>query len=192
MRATHWFTLASLIVAVALFARSFLHLQESETLRAEIGFLQQENRQLDELRAGNARLRASRIPDSELERLRNDRAALGRLRTEINRLEESADRQARAAKAYGSKVWRPPLVLRAAISGGGGVEVEGAPADEAALRDLFARLAQQEEKVEIRVNAMSSEIPKEQLMESLNLIARTGKEAGLRVSLRFAAAGVVE
>ena len=60
--------------------------QEALLLRAERDVGHFEMRELQHLRAENARLRESEIPAAELEVLRSDHAALPRLRAELDAL----------------------------------------------------------------------------------------------------------
>ena len=98
MRVLHGVSLAVLALAATAFVRWVLERQDSAGLRAEVELLAHENRRIAELQAVQARLLATRVSDAELEQLRSDRVALAKLRAEINRLEDSADRQARALR----------------------------------------------------------------------------------------------
>jgi hypothetical protein len=184
MRSLHWLSLGLLAVAVAVLARYFLQHQETSALRAEIASLQQENSQLAELRAEHSRLLANRISDTELIRLRNDRAALTRLRAEINKLEEGADRKARVMQQLAARA-SPAAVVKIALSGNGGLRLNGAPADHAALRELFSGFAARAEAVDIRLEVNPGETPMNVLKETTDGILRLGKELGVRTSVRF-------
>lgn len=81
--------LALAVVAGAGFA---LQRQAAAALREEIVLLRDEQRALARVRAENEKLKAAQIPAAEVERLRADRLAVLRLRTEIEAM------QARAAK----------------------------------------------------------------------------------------------
>lgn len=190
MRALHWVSLAVLAFAIALFARYLLQRQESDALRIEIASLEHESRRLDELRAEHERLLATKVSDSELERLRADRAALQRLRTEINQLNESADRKARALQEPAPEK-QPALVLKLAIASDGGLLLDGVPAHDEGVRQLFAQLAQRSERVDIRfqVDANTRIDPME---EKLNGIVRWAREAKLAMSFRVERTGTAQ
>src|SRR5687768_15489021 len=120
MRTLHWLSLAVLALAIALIARYLLARQESGALRTEITLLGHENRQLVDLRKEHDRLLSARVSDAELERLRGDRAALARLRAEINKLEEVAERKARAVREPAVEQL-PALVLNVGLASDGGL-----------------------------------------------------------------------
>ena len=66
--------------------------QMTATLRREAELLQVEKGTLARVEAENARLQTEQIPPLELARLRDDRAALYRLRGEIDALKKHAER----------------------------------------------------------------------------------------------------
>ena len=184
MRAPHWILLALLGFAIAGGAWFLLRRHESTVLRAEIASLQQENRRLVDLRAEHERLLSTKVSDSELERLRNDRAALGRLRAEINQLNESADRKARAVEEPAPDK-QPALVLKLAMANDGGLSLDGVPANDEAIRQLFAQLAQRSERVDIRFQVDANDTRTDLVKEKLNGISRWAKEARLAMSFRL-------
>ena len=184
MRPLHWLSLGMLAVAIAVAARYFLQRQETAALRTEIAILKQENGQLAELRAENSRLVANKISDPELARLRNDRAALTRLRAEIDKLEETADRKARAMQ-------QPPgqtsvgTVLNVAVASNGTLTLNGAAADQAGLREMLTGFAARSEPVDIRVQVVPKDTPMSVIKETMDGIAKVAREVGLRMSLKF-------
>jgi hypothetical protein len=188
MHVRRWISFAILVVAIAAFARYLLARQESTALRSEIALLQQEKDRVGQLRAEHERLRATKISDAELERLRSDRAALGRLRAEITTLNESAERKASRAQEAGSRPL-PPLVLNLAMGSDGGWLLDGIPADQNAMRQLFTDLARRSEQVEIRLRLEPNEKRLDLLKQTIEGIMRMGKEVGLRLTLRFEKAG---
>ncbi len=94
---THrWLSVLLLAAALVAGAALVLQRQSAAQLRDEIALLRDENRQLAQLRAENAKLVAAQPPATELERLRGDRAAVGQLRAEIDRLKVQTEARARA------------------------------------------------------------------------------------------------
>ena len=184
MRALHWLSLALLGFAIASGAWYLLRRHESTALHAEIASLEQENRRLADLRAGHERLLATKVSDSELERLRNDRAALQRLRTEINLLNESADRKARAVQEPAPEK-QPALLLKLEMARDGGLSLDGAPTDDEGLRQLFTQLAQRSEKVDLRLRFDPSSIDLASMKKTIEGIVKMSKEAGLHMSFRI-------
>ena len=188
MRTLHWLSLAVLALAIALIARYLLARQESAALRAEITLLRHENRQIADLRKEHERLLSAGVSYAELERLRGDRAALARLRAEINKLEEVAERKARAVREPAVEQL-PALVLNVGLAIDGGLLLDGTPADQAALRQLLTTFARRSERVDIRVRVGADEIRMNLVKEMMEGIARLGKELGLRMTLRFEKSG---
>ena len=184
MRSLRWLSAAVLAIAIVAAARFLLQRQESAALRSEIALLEHENRQLASLRTERDRLLTQKIPGAELERLRNDRAALARLRAEINKLEESAERKARALQE--PVVERvPALVLNFGLASDGGLLLDGVPADQNAVRQLLTGFAQRSERVEIRLRVDPTENRMELLKTTFESLGRLGKELGLKMTLRF-------
>lgn len=93
-----WLSVLLLALAAVAGAAWLLQRQSGAQLRDEIALLQDENRQLAQLRAENARLVAAQTPPAEVERLRADHAAVGQLRAEIEKLKTQLDERERAVK----------------------------------------------------------------------------------------------
>jgi hypothetical protein len=74
---------------------------EAEALRAEVALLREERSELAQVRAENLRLLAEQPPSAEIERLRADRAAILRLRGEIETLKAAAESRGRSLGAAG-------------------------------------------------------------------------------------------
>lgn len=188
MRAVRWVTLALLALAMAAFGRYFLERHESAALRAEIALLEHENRQVAELRAKHDRLLASKVADAELEQLRNDRAALSRLRAAVDKLEESAEGKLRAMQ---DPVVRPipARILNLGVGRGGDLLLNGAASDYGALRQLLTECARRSERLDVRFHIRADETPMDQVRTTIEWIAQQGKELGLPLSFRFERSG---
>jgi hypothetical protein len=85
-------TTAALVAGVAW----WVQVQEAEALRAEVALLRDERSELARVRAENLRLAAEQPPSEEIERLRADRAAIFRLRGEIETLKAAAEARGRS------------------------------------------------------------------------------------------------
>src|SRR5688572_10597772 len=96
MRSLRWISVGLVVVGVIALVRYLIERQESAALRSEIAILRQDRDHAARLRAEHERLVAGKVSDAELQRLRNDRAALNRLRNEINALETNAEQRAKA------------------------------------------------------------------------------------------------
>lgn len=90
---------AALVAGVAWWAQA----QEEAALRAEVASLRDERNELTRLSAENLRLTAEQPPTTEIERLRADRAAILRLRGEIETLKAAAEARGRGAGTAGRK-----------------------------------------------------------------------------------------
>jgi hypothetical protein len=90
--------LSALLFALAVVAGGawLLQWQSGAQLRDEIALLRDENRQIAQLRAENAKLVAAQPPVAELERLQADRTAVVQLRAEIEKLKAGVDERERA------------------------------------------------------------------------------------------------
>ena len=183
MRSLHWISIALLGFAIASGAWFLLRRHESIALRAEIASLQQQNRRLADLRVEHQRLLAAKISDPELARLRNDHAALQRLRAEIDQLNESADRKARAVEAGPEK--QAPLLLKLEMARDGGLSLDGAPTDDEGLRQLFTRLAERSEKVDLRLRFDPSSVDLASMKKTIEGLVKMSKDARLRMSLQI-------
>lgn len=101
MNPRRWLT--GLLGALAVFAGAawWLQTQEADVLRGEIALLREERGELSKLRDENRRLATQATPADEMARLRADRAAIGRLRAEIETLR--AKTEATASKVEAAK-----------------------------------------------------------------------------------------
>lgn len=82
-------------VAVVAGAAWWAQAQEAAALRAEIALLHEERDELARVSAENLQLKAKQPPADEVERLWADRAAILRLRAEIETLKATAESRAR-------------------------------------------------------------------------------------------------
>jgi hypothetical protein len=85
----------------------------------------------------------------------------------------------------------PALVLKLAIAGDGGLLLDGVPAPDEGVRQLFAQLARRSERVEIRfqVDANTRTDPME---EKVNGIVRWAREARLAMSFHVERTGTAQ
>jgi hypothetical protein len=86
-------------LAVVAGAAWWLQTQEADVLRGEIAMLREERGELEKLQAENRRLVMQGAPAEEVERLRADRAAIGRLRAEIETLRATTEAAAQRVEA---------------------------------------------------------------------------------------------
>lgn len=103
------------VIGVGMFRQ---HLERVQ-LRATIALAEIELQELTALRAQRERLLASKLPESKLRQLRADRAALNRLRTELENLKDTvAAKRAPVAhsSAVSGDVLPPPTVTEGPVS----------------------------------------------------------------------------
>lgn len=98
MRSGAWLLL---IVALVAGVTWWLQAQEAAALRAEVALLHEERSELARVSAENLRLTTEQPPAAEIERLRADRAAILRLRAEIERLKATTEARARGLGTAG-------------------------------------------------------------------------------------------
>lgn len=183
MRALRWAALVLLVLAAVAFGRFFLEGQESTALRTEIALLRQEEKRVAELRAERDRLNATKVSDAELQRLRSDRAALVRLRGEIQQLESNADRFAKSIQEPApAKAAKERLIL--SVSSEGGLALDDAPIDQTSLRQQLASRGGNTQWVEVYLRVAAAKISADRIKATMNAISDLGKEVGVTVSFR--------
>jgi len=143
MAALRWTLL--LVFAGAMTVALLLQRESAANLRDEMGLLRDDQRELVRLRAEHVRLLAAQPPAAELTRLQTDRAALQRLRTELEKMTEHAEaasrRLAQPMDAAAPATAQAALTLSVALAGDGAVSLEGNPVDWAGIKQRLSRLA---------------------------------------------------
>lgn len=99
MNPMRWLTGIFGALAVLAGAAWWLQTQEAEVLRGEIAMLREERGEWMKLQEENRRLAAQATPADEVARLRADRAAIGRLRAEIETLRATTEVSAQRVEA---------------------------------------------------------------------------------------------
>lgn len=178
MRSLRWISVGLVVVGVVAFVRYLIERQESAALRSEIAILQQEQDHAARLRAEHERLVAGKVSDAELQRLRSDRAALNRLRNEINALETNAEQRAKAVQKSQPDAL-PALVLKMRIGTDGSMLLDGVPADLDAIRQLFTAFSARSERVDVRFQYHPTETRMDLLKQTIESVAKIGKDLKL-------------
>lgn len=187
--------LSILLLALAIAAGIALWLQRQAAadLRDDLALLQSDRRELARLREENGRLAAA-LPTAEtIAALRADRAAVGRLRREIETTRDNVLARERALAASSAAATAAPTLLALKLAVGvsldGQLMSNGQSLDPAALRQQLATLPRGS-AFEIRV-----QMPKEEegvsfgkAMQGVHALKEHAKQAaqelGLKMSLR--------
>ena len=188
-------TVGLLALAVAAGAAWWLQGQTTEALRLELGLLHEEQGELKRLQAEKQRLVAAQVPAEELARLRNDHAAVARMRGEIDKLRTEmqarevalarapAARQA-AAEALAAQS-APALSFRLGLGADGALSADGGAVDLAWLRQRLGGLTPGS-SVQIRLQLPKTDrgvIPADGLKRRAEEITVVGRELKLKVSV---------
>ena len=193
MSAARWLSAGLLVFAVVAGTGLWLQHETSAALRGEIRLLQDERKTLERLRAENQRLAAAQVPDAELARLRSDRAALMRLRDEIERMKNRAEQMGSAqqsanAPAKAEPQAAPALTLHLAVQQNGNLKLDGTPAD--LNYEIRQRLAGLRRGDFVKVRFDAPDAPYLGFMKQrVNELMALAKELGLRMEIKFEGAG---
>jgi hypothetical protein len=187
--AVRWVLLV--LLGIVAMAGVFLQREKTEVLRTEFALAREESRDLAALRAEHERLKSAQVSPVELERLRADRAAILRLRAELESLRARTEQKARLASgAKGSGATElaresVELVLEPGVDGG--FAVDGVALDLATLRARLTPLAGTGQTVQFAI--VSRGVPNPARAEELNTLLRNvsalAKELGLRLKFRL-------
>ena len=191
MSATRWISAGFLGFAVLAGGGLWLQHETSAALRGEIRLLQDERKTLERLRAENQRLTAAQVPDAELARLRADRAALLRLRDEIDRMKSRAEQMGSAqqpAQTPAKAELPPALTLHLAVQQNGNLKLDGTPVD--LNYEIRQRLAALRRGDIVKVRFDAPDAPYVGFMKQrVNELMALAKELGLRMEIKFEGVG---
>lgn len=187
--------LSALLLALAVVAGAALWLQRQVAvgLREELARLREENRELARLRGENLRLEAALPPAAKLEDLRADRAAVIRLRGEIEKTKDNLQARERAlapgAPPTLAAPLPPALVVNIGMSADGSLTSNGQTFEPTALRQQLSTLPRGS-TFEIRLRPKpDANVPFDKVKQSLGAIAeqagQMAKDLGLKMSLRI-------
>lgn len=191
MSALRW--LSGLFLALALVAGAALWLQRQAAadLREEIGLLREEQRELTRLRAENRRLAAAQPSPAELSNLQADRAAVLRLRAEIEKSRDSLLARERALANGASEPGNgsppaPAIEWRIGVGLDGNLVIAGVAVEMAALRQQLAGLPRGS-PFELRVQLPKPEngLGFERVQQSIKDLATVGREVATERGLKM-------
>ncbi|MDP3071542.1 MAG: hypothetical protein Q8N18_14730 [Opitutaceae bacterium] len=193
MSASRWLSGSLLALAMVAGAALWVQRQVATDLRDELALLRDDSRELARLRAENQRLAAALPPSTKLEELRADRAAVVRLRGEIEKSRDNLEKREQALAATAAAPPAPPaLVAAIGISIDGNLARDGQRFEPAALRQQLSALPRGS-AFEIRLQLPKTEegVPFDKVKQSVDVIAEHAKQAaqdfGLKLSLRTVA-----
>lgn len=194
-----------LLVAVGAGTAAWLRHEDSAVLRAEVALRRDDQRELQRVQAENARLKAAAIAPDELNRLRSEHAAIGRLRAELEALRDNVEKRERALagpedrraksslrnSAAAADSPAPALVLPLELAANGALSLEGAPID---LPDLRARLAPLPAGTAVEIRLREPRIDSKDrdaavqqhlaIQRGKEGLVRLGRELGLKLTVR--------
>ena len=199
MSPLRWLSALLLALAVVAGAAFWLQRQEAADLREELARLREENRELARLRGENLRLEAALPSSVKLEDLRADRAAVVRLRGEIEKTTDNLQAREWALATVAPATppapttpvaqVPPALVVNISMSGDGSLTSNGQTFEPTALRQQLSTLPRGS-TFEIRLRPKPDvNVPFDKVKQSLGAIAehaqQSAKDFGLKMSLRI-------
>ncbi len=193
MVSSRWVSVGLLAFAVGAGAVLWLQRQTAADLRDERALLRDDSRELARLRVENQRLAAALPPVAKLEELRADRAAVMRLRGEIEKTRDNLEARERtlatAPPAAPVPQAPPALVATIAISVDGNLTRDGQIFELAALRQQLSVLPRGTGfEIRVRLPKADGNVPFDQVKQSIDVLAeyatQAAKDIGLRKSLR--------
>ena len=193
MSAARWISAGLVVFAVVAGAGLWLQHETSAALRGEIRLLQDERKTLERLRAEHQRLIAAQVSDAELARLRSDRAALMRLRDEIERMKSRAEQMGSAEpaaqkSAHVERPVTPALTLHLGVQQNGNLKLDGTPVD--LNHEIRQRLAALRRGDFVKVRFDAPDAPYLGFMKQrVNELMALAKEFGLRMEVVFDGVG---
>ena len=199
MSPLRWLSALLLALAVVAGAALWLQRQEAADLREELARLHEENRELARLRGENLRLEAALPPAAKLEDLRADRAAVVRLRGEIEKTKDNLQARDRAlatvapaAPTAPAAQLPPALVVNISVSVDGSLTSNGQTFDPSALRQQLSTLPRGSTfEIWLRQPKPDANVPFDKMKQSVEVIADHAKQSvkdfGLKMSLKMEA-----
>ena len=190
MASSRWVSVGSLAFVVVAGAAFWLQRQAAADLRDELALLRGDSRELARLRAENQRLTAALPPAVKLEELRADRAAVMRLRSEIEKTRDNLEARERALATAAPVLQAPPaLVAAIGISADGNLTRDGQIFELAALRQQLSALSRGSAfEIRLQLPKTDGSAPFDKVKQSIDAIAEHAKQAakdfGLKMSLR--------
>lgn len=190
MASSRWISGGLLILAVAAGAALWLQRQAAADLRDELALLRGDQRETARLRAENQRLAGALPPAEKMQELRADRAAVVRLRSEIEKTKDTLTTRERALTAAAPVEPTPPALIAAiGLNADGSLTRDGQTFELPALRQQLSALPRGS-LFEIRLRLPKAEGGGsfEKVMQGVEAITEHAKQAakdfGLKLSLR--------
>ena len=200
MSTLRWLSALLLALAVVAGAALWLQRQEAADLRDELARLHEESRELARLRGENQRLAAALPPAVKLEDLRADRAAVVRLRGEIEKTKDNLQARERALANVAPAVSAvptmsvaqvpPALVVNMGMSADGSLTSNGQTFEPTALRQQLSTLPRGSTfEIRLQQPKPDANVPFDKMKQSLGAIAeqagQIAKDLGLKMSLKI-------
>lgn len=190
MATARWISVGLLGLAAVSGAALWLQRQAAADLRDEIALLRGDQRELARLRVENQRLSAAQPATGEVERLRADRAAVGRLRAEIETTRSNLEARERALAAPPKiEPARPALVATIGLGADGTLTSNGQRFEPGQLRQQLAALPRGSAfEIRLQLPRMEADGAFEQVKQAIETVSEPAKQAakefGLRMTMR--------
>jgi hypothetical protein len=191
MVSARWISAGLLAMAAVAGAALWLQRQAAADLRDEIALLRGDQREIARLRTENQRLAEALPPEEKMQELRADRAAVVRLRGEIERTRGNLEARERALETPPvAAPAAPTLKLAVGVSLAGQLTSSGQPFDPAALRQQLAALPRGSTfEIVVQLPKAENGVPFDEVGKGVEAVARRAKEIaqelGLKLSLRM-------
>jgi hypothetical protein len=199
MRSVKWPFAALALLAFVVGGALALRHQRAELLRTQIALARDEQRELAALRAENRRLAAQQVSAEELERLRADRMAVLRLRTEVDALRARTEQMERSlsataqapsatpqATAAQSESAPPALALTIGVGADGQLSWEERAFDLDALRRRLASLRRGDAvAIGLQMPESGKLTRTDELKANIDRLMNLAREFGLRMEVKF-------
>lgn len=179
-----------LVLAVVAGAALWLQRQAAVDLRDELALLRGDQRETARLRAENQRLAEALPPAEKMQELRADRAAVVRLRSEIEKTRGNLATRERALTAAAPVEPTPPALSAAiGLSADGSLTREGQSFELTELRQQLSALPRGSLfEIRLRVPKAEPNVPFDKVMQGVVAISEHAKQAakdfGLKLSMK--------
>ncbi len=187
--ASRWLSALLLALAVVAGVALWLQRQAAADLRDELALLRDDQREIARLRTENQRLASALPPAEKMQELRADRAAVVRLRSEIEKTRDNLTTRERALAAPASAEPAPPaLIATIGVNTYGELTRDGQRFDLAALRQQLSALPRGSSfEIRLQMPKADPNVPFDKVKQGVEAITEQAQQGardfGLKMSL---------